>query len=246
VELTIENPANGALIECKNSGTENEVVDKCETLASLEYQTILLEEAGEMPSYPFSFLPSRMRKREGLDFRIIMRLATNPYADSWFKDTFLNTPLNVLAEQDTWFYPSSYLDNPYIDSKEYEEKLKKLDYYNYHRLKDGVWDIVVVDGLLIRMADIERNTITKLGDLSNNLNILSIDPSGRGQDSTAVMLVSYNNTNKEYKIVNSTSFTERKTLEEDLKNYIRNSPHKIHIILNEGAVAAEKDTSINY
>jgi hypothetical protein len=54
------------------------------------------------------------------------------------------------------------------------------------------------------------------------------------------MIVSYNNTDNEYKVIDSVSFDERQTLEKDLKDYIRNIPYSIHAILQEVGVLLKK------
>jgi len=60
-----------------------------ENIASSEFQLIAIEEAGEIPEYGFQFLPSRLRQTINQDYKLKVRLASNPW-DNWLKREFID------------------------------------------------------------------------------------------------------------------------------------------------------------
>lgn len=79
--------------------------------------------------------------------RFFIRQDGQPWlsGNSWVKERFI-----TYKGKDRFFIPATYLDNPYLDQKSYEQSLDKLDPITRAQLKEGNWDVSFSSGLFRR------------------------------------------------------------------------------------------------
>ena len=126
--------------------------------AQLQY--IGVDELTQHRKYQYTYLFSRLRRLAGSDIPLKMRGTTNPggeyaewvyerFIEGWDKkgDKFTQTFTEDMGEfgiveGSRFFIPSTLLDNPYIDKKEYVRSLSQLGEVEREQLLRGDWDIM--------------------------------------------------------------------------------------------------------
>ena len=112
---------------------------------SSEFQYVAFDELTQFSQTQYEYLFSRLRRLEGSHIPLRVRSASNPggIGHEWVKQRFINN-------NDYPFIPASYKDNPYLDQKEYEKSLDKLDHITRRQLKHGDWTVNPEGGLFKR------------------------------------------------------------------------------------------------
>lgn len=104
---------------------------------SAAYQFVGYDELTQFSELQYTYLFSRMRRKQGSTIPIRMRGATNPggIGHRWVKDRFVDQP----ATDDRAFIPSKLSDNRHVDREQYREELKELDEHTRKQLEEGDW-----------------------------------------------------------------------------------------------------------
>ena len=113
-----------------------------------EYQYIGVDEATQIPEQLLRYLYSRLRKKEGMQVPLRMRLTANPggVSHEYVKRRYITN-----GEKDgRVFIPSLLSDNPSLDRGEYLKQLAELDPLTRARLLNGDWDMMPEGGLFKR------------------------------------------------------------------------------------------------
>jgi predicted phage terminase large subunit-like protein len=112
-----------------------------------ELQMVGFDEASQFLESQYTYLFSRLRRPKDSFIPIRMRCCSNPgdIGAEWVKARFI-----TYDGEDRFFIPSRYTDNPYLDQKEYEQSLDKLDPITRAQLKEGNWDVSFSSGLFRR------------------------------------------------------------------------------------------------
>lgn len=113
-----------------------------------EYQYIGVDEATQIPEQLLRYLYSRLRKKEGMQVPLRMRLTANPggVSHEYVKRRYITN-----GEKDgRVFIPSLLSDNPSLDRGEYLKQLAELDPLTRARLLNGDWDVMPEGGLFKR------------------------------------------------------------------------------------------------
>ena len=116
-----------------------------ERYQSAEFQFIGIDEVGELTAFQYTYLFSRLRRKDGVEIPTRMRSASNPGSE-WVKRRFVSP-----GSPDRPFVPAVIADNPYIDQADYVKHLQHLDPVTRAQLLNGDWD-VRRDGGLFRRA----------------------------------------------------------------------------------------------
>jgi predicted phage terminase large subunit-like protein len=113
-----------------------------------EYQYIGVDEATQIPEQLLRYLYSRLRKKEGMDVPLRMRLTANPGGVS--HDYVKRRYILDGEKHGRLFIPSLLIDNPSLDREEYLKQLYELDPLTRQRLLNGDWDAMPEGGLFKR------------------------------------------------------------------------------------------------
>lgn len=106
-----------------------------------EYQYIGFDELTHIHEVSYLYMFSRLRRVKGLEVPLKMRGASNPPEDDrgqWVYNRFVNP---AMKKKGAIFIPASLDDNPFLDTKEYEESLEELDPVTRERLRHGNWEV---------------------------------------------------------------------------------------------------------
>lgn len=127
---------SGATLTFAYLATEN---DKYNYQGS-EYQFVGFDELTQFEESQYRYLFSRLRRLEGVQVPLRARVASNPggRGHEWVKQRFF-------VEGDKSgriFIPAKLEDNPYLDTKEYEQSLMELDPVTRAQLREGNWDVL--------------------------------------------------------------------------------------------------------
>lgn len=106
---------------------------------SSEFQYIAFDELTQFTQTQYTYMFSRLRRREGSPVPLRMRAGSNPggTGHQWVKQRFIvegRTKGRV-------FIPSKLSDNPHIDQAAYIASLGELDSVTKQRLLDGDWEV---------------------------------------------------------------------------------------------------------
>lgn len=112
---------------------------------SSEFQFVGFDELTQFAEKEYSYLFSRLRKREGSAIPLRMRSASNPGGPGhdWVRRRFLVEGTGA----GRIFIPAKVDDNPHLDRRAYVESLQSLDPKTRAQLLEGDWD-AGDDGLL--------------------------------------------------------------------------------------------------
>ena len=148
-----------------------------------EYQTIIIDEASQLPEKHIRYMHSRLRKTTENNVPLRFILASNPGAASndFLKTNYVNGPKA--------FIPMSYRDNPYIDNLEYEKQLMHLPEVTRRQLMDGEWDAYDGSWLLISYDEYE-SSLKSLPEDKLLFSVVGVDSASTGQDKFACSLIS--------------------------------------------------------
>ncbi len=104
---------------------------------SAAYQFVGYDELTQFSELQYTYLFSRMRRKQGSTLPIRMRGATNPggIGHRWVKDRFVDRT----ATDDRAFIPSKLSDNRHVDREQYREELAELDEHTRKQLEEGDW-----------------------------------------------------------------------------------------------------------
>ena len=113
-----------------------------------EYQYIGVDEATQIPENLLRYLYSRLRKKEGMQVPLRMRLTANPggVSHEYIKRRYITEG----EKHGRVFIPSLLSDNPSLDREEYLKQLAELDPLTRARLLNGDWDAMPEGGLFKR------------------------------------------------------------------------------------------------
>lgn len=125
---------------------------------SAEFSFIGWDEGTDFTEVQYTYLLSRLRRLEGFPVPMRSRMGSNPDGPGagWVQERFV--PLNEdTGNPEPWknppgrrFIPSGLDDNPYLDTKEYEQALSQLDVVTRQQLREGRWDVRSMGGMLDR------------------------------------------------------------------------------------------------
>lgn len=104
-----------------------------------EYQFVGFDELTQFELSQYRYLFSRTRRLKGSQVPIRVRSASNPgnVGHQWVYNRFFIEG----EKKGRVFVPSKLEDNPYLDTAEYEESLKELDFVTAQQLRHGDWSI---------------------------------------------------------------------------------------------------------
>lgn len=113
-----------------------------------EYQFIAFDELTQFAENQFTYLFSRLRRKEGSTIPLRMRSASNPGGPGheWVKQRYIIEG----AAQGHIFIPSALDDNPHVDRKAYIASLDHLDPLTKEQLLAGDWDATYDGGMFRR------------------------------------------------------------------------------------------------
>lgn len=113
---------------------------------SSEFQFIGFDELTQFSLSTYTYMFSRLRRKEGSSIPLRMRAASNPggIGHEWVKERFL---LGGKSGAGRLFIRARLEDNPYLDANEYEVMLDELDPITRAQLRWGDWDVAVAGNL---------------------------------------------------------------------------------------------------
>lgn len=120
---------------------------------SSEYQFVGIDELVGIRKNQAEYLFSRLRRLKNTAVPIRYRVCSNPPTreqmakGSWVKKKYIDPRTR---EDGVIFLPAKMDDNPYLDTVEYRNSLKKLDPITRKQLEDGDWDIKVKGRMINR------------------------------------------------------------------------------------------------
>lgn len=162
-----------------------------------QYQFIGVDELTQWPRFCWAYLASRARKCIGLNVPVRLRAGANPggIGHDWVKEWFAvrgQTPVFRCVELEDGdfttrrFIPAKLDDNPHLDKKDYNKKLRILaggDLIVYEQLRNGDWDVAREDGVF-DVAGLALQNLVKPGRTGRIVEVKDGDdtPSGETRD----------------------------------------------------------------
>lgn len=103
---------------------------------SAEFQFVGFDELTQFDEVDYTYLFSRIRRKEGVSVPLRMRAATNPggRGHAWVRTRFIDSD-----DDSRVFIPALLDDNPYLDRDAYIESLRELDPVTRAQLMRGDW-----------------------------------------------------------------------------------------------------------
>lgn len=103
-----------------------------------EYQYVGFDELTQFSELQYSYLASRLRRKEGSVIPTRLRAASNPggRGHEWVKQYFIIEG----AKDGRVFVPAKLQDNPHLDQKSYRNALNRLDPTTRAQLLSGDWN----------------------------------------------------------------------------------------------------------
>jgi hypothetical protein len=124
------------------------------------FQFVGIDEAVAIREHQADYMFSRMRRPEGSNIPLRIRLASNPPAREqvargvWVKSRYVD---DRTRKPGALYIPSRLQDNPYLDQEEYIKSLMNLDPITREQLLNGDWEIQAEGGFFqkewFRFAD---------------------------------------------------------------------------------------------
>jgi hypothetical protein len=206
-----------------------------------EWQYIGIDEATQLSEKQIRYLHSRLRKTTENPVPLRIRYAGNPggLSNDYFKDTFVYGDLP--------FIPSSYRENIYLDTVEYEKQLDKLDELTKQRLKNGSWDITLSSGLLMDLETYNNRKVTlkEIVDWKPVYTSIGIDPASTGNDRFSMACLTYFDNG--CTVIMDLDSTQSSKPEQRLKDFIiRNSRYHINVINFEREPGSSDHYALKY
>ena len=144
------------------------------------YHTILNDEASELAESVLKFLYRSLRKKhdDWIPLRFIN--ASNPGGDS------TDYLVEKYVDGDLPYIDMSYKDNPFIDTKTYEESLSNLDFIDKQYQMLGNWHYKPKAGDLIDYDELTDAYIDVEDYIERNVQLctMGMDTAGKGRDNT--------------------------------------------------------------
>lgn len=103
-----------------------------------EFHYIGFDELTHFSEFQYTYLMSRLRRTVDTPIPLRVRAGSNP---GGLSHAFVKRRFLIEDEADRVFVKALLEDNPFIDTDEYDAKLRKLGEVNYQRLRWGNWDI---------------------------------------------------------------------------------------------------------
>ena len=164
------------------------------------YHFIGIDEVVQIPRNQALYLFSRLRKLAGVDIPIRFRCASNPptaeqmLTGSWVKERYVDPDTR---EEGVVFIPALMEDNPFLDTEDYDDSLKKLDPVTRMQLRFGDWNVSVKGRMFEREWFTNNIVDAPFGEIKERIrywDLASTEPSkkNRDPDYTAGSLVSIN------------------------------------------------------
>lgn len=203
------------IIQYKN-GSQIQLVDlnwqpsdpDYDTLGSLNFTHVVIEEAGEIREKARSVFGSRKNRFLNKEYNIVGKtvLTQNPsqnFTRQEFYEPYkalgagthriwpigeVETMPGVIKTAYRAFIRSLPTDNPFI-SRNYIEVLKNLPTQEKKRLLQGNWDYMDDDDVLFPSLLLDRSTISERDDTTPMRKFIGVDVADKGKDKTIVSLI---------------------------------------------------------
>lgn len=206
-----------------------------------ELQFIGFDELTQFPENQYNYLHSRLRKTDDNPIPLRMRCASNPggRGHNWVKAKFI--------DGDVPFVPSSYLENKYLNQKEYGHQLDKLDELTKQQLKYGNWEIVLSSGLLMDLETYNNRLIgfDVFKDWQPVYTAIGIDPASTGEDRFSMACLTYFDNGK--LVLVDLDSTKSSSPEQRLKDFIvRNKRFLPRVVNFEKEAGSSPHYALNY
>jgi predicted phage terminase large subunit-like protein len=110
---------------------------------SAEFQFVGFDELTQFAEVDYTYLFSRLRRKEGVQVPLRMRAATNPggIGHEWVRGRFVES---TTEDTDRAFVPAKLDDNPFLDRDAYLQSLMELDPITRAQLLRGDWEARMV------------------------------------------------------------------------------------------------------
>ena len=208
-----------------------------------ELQFVGFDELTQFTEKQYKYLHSRLRKLKNSNIPIRMRSGTNPggRGHEWVKKRF------IVDGSPCPFIQSSFKDNLYLDTEQYEKQLDKLDELTKLQLKDGDWDAVITEGLLANRSQLEKQIIhpSEYEDWNPVFCTIGIDPASTGDDKFAMSCLVYFE-NEKIVLVDMDATPSAQTEERLIQFIRRNSKWNPYIINFEGEAGSSPVYALKY
>lgn len=205
-----------------------------------ELQFIGFDELTQFPENQYLYLHSRLRKTEDNPIPLRIRSASNPggIGHDWVKKRFID------SNSPCYYVPSSFKDNPFLNHKEYGERLDNLDEITRQQLKYGNWDAIITDGLLINRDRLEQNVISIAEELPV-FSVIGIDQASKGSDRFSMCCLTLMNSG--LFVVTDLLSTPTGTPEQLLREFIiRNLKYNIVLLNFEREPGSSSEYALRY
>ena len=113
-----------------------------DTYQGSEYQFIGIDELTQLERFKYIYMRSRVRKTKDNKLPTQLMASSNPgkRGNKWVRERFIEKiDEDIQDKSQIRFISSSYLDNVYLDRKDYEEYLMGLDRVTREQLMNGNW-----------------------------------------------------------------------------------------------------------
>ena len=113
-----------------------------DTYQGSEYQFIGIDELTQLERFKYIYMRSRVRKTKDNKLPTQLMCSSNPgkRGNKWVHEIFIEKiDADIQDKEQIRFIGSSYLDNIYLDRKDYEEYLMVLDRVTREQLMNGNW-----------------------------------------------------------------------------------------------------------
>ena len=130
-------------------------INDLDTYQGSEYQFIGIDELTQLERFKYIYMRSRVRKTKDNKLPTQLMASSNPgkRGNKWVRERFIEKIDTDIQDKDQIrFISSSYVDNIYLDRKDYEEYLMGLDRVTREQLMNGNW-YATVKGELFDESD---------------------------------------------------------------------------------------------
>lgn len=117
-------------------------INDLDTYQGSEYQFIGIDELTQLERFKYIYMRSRVRKTKDNKLPTQLMCSSNPgkRGNKWVRERFIEKiDGDIQDKSQIRFISSSYLDNIYLDRKDYEEYLMGLDRVTREQLMNGIW-----------------------------------------------------------------------------------------------------------
>ncbi len=117
-------------------------INDLDTYQGSEYQFIGIDELTQLERFKYIYMRSRVRKTKDNKLPTQLMCSSNPgkRGNKWVRERFIEKiDTDIQDKSQIRFISSTYLDNVYLDRKDYEEYLMGLDRVTREHLMNGNW-----------------------------------------------------------------------------------------------------------